>query len=104
MKICEKEISKFFEADCVPLSKNEILEPTRVVWKKCGTITTKIFPTKQRAWDFALSIENLVEVQKVEAKVPEQDVKRKIGNLPFSSRILKKSQKKTNNQSKSGEK
>lgn len=76
MRIEAKDFEKFFEKDCKALEEGEVLRPTRVVYKKWGTIITKVFPTAERAWEFAVKVENLIIVQDVKDPIPAMNNRR----------------------------
>lgn len=70
----EKSLEKFFEHDTVPLKSNEVVCLTRVVFFSWKSVfhSSKVFPTSERAYDFALLQEKLVIVQPVSDPVPPQ--------------------------------
>lgn len=55
MRLSES-FKKFFENECVPTKPDEKVRPTRVLYKKHGTVTTKLFPTQERAASFVAEI------------------------------------------------
>ena len=78
-----KQFESFF-SDAVRVKIDEVIKPTRVVWRKSGTVTTKVFPTELRAWEFAATVKHLVCVQDVKDPVPPQSEVRQISNETFA--------------------
>ncbi len=79
-----KQFEDFFTKHCVPVSDDEVVKPTRVVFRKCGTVTTRIFPTQARAWAFAAEVKHLMLVQDASEPVPPQSQIRQASNETFA--------------------
>lgn len=81
----------------VPVRPDEIVRPTRVVWrfKANQFLTSRVFPTAERAWAFAAEQADVVIVQDAREAPPKQDsrVNRKFIEFsqsgPTATQILK---------------
>ena len=58
-----------------PVSPDEIVRPTRVVFRHIGNrkVTSRLFPTAARAYDFAAEQTEVLAVQDVDERPPRQD-------------------------------
>lgn len=93
-----KSESRIKTVDLKLLGEEEIMRPTRVVWKFKANrfLTSRVFPTAERAWAFAADQADVVIVQDAREAPPKQDSRvhrgfqksHKKGEGPTVERIL----------------
>lgn len=72
MSRMEKQFAAMLAEEVKPVESDEVVKPTRVVWRaQAGQIRTRVFPTEQRAIDFAATIPGS-EISDVTEPVPRQ--------------------------------
>ena len=68
----EKQFAAMLSEEVKPVSPDEIVKPTRVIWKaQAGQIRTRVFPTEARALEFAMTKPGS-EISDVTEPVPRQ--------------------------------
>lgn len=95
------DVKKLSE-NLVPVRSSEIVRPTRVVWryKSNQFLTSRVFPTAERAWAFAAEQDSVVVVQDVHERPPKQDSRvhhafvNFPNNVPSAEQILRTKTKK----------
>lgn len=76
-------------ARLVPVTADETVRPTRVVWRYSSNqfLTSRVFPTLERAYAFAAEQDDVVIVQDARERPPKQDarVNRAFVETPFAA-------------------